>query len=223
MAKVNIIRQLKIAFIESEYMYSTLMKSQSGYNSMLGLGLVTGPYQKPIIEQIKEAKSKLVFHFEHLLFYSYHYIYDLHSICEVLKSSKSQELNEYNIEIESFLNKTEINLIKFIKNNRIHQKRWDLLTMSYQTDNFKKKYLFCELPIMIMGESKRHYVQGFEFRGVKYIDLISNKELIRINMKTKNTKNTYSIIEFISQMTNYRELFLNFLEQTLNIKDFKIK
>lgn len=214
----KISRQLKIALIESDFMLNTLLSSQSKFHTSFFLRTGNTSKADNLLNQIAKAKKSPVFNLPPLLFYSYHYIYDLHSITEILKNFKSTNLISVKEDIETFRKKEEVQKIIKIKNNRIHNKNKDLITMSFANDKFKKRYIFCELPIEFIGQgSLKVNTPNFKLEG-DFSQRVSNTNFIRINLRTKEKLEIFSISEFLNQLLAYKQLFDDFYVKILKIE-----
>lgn len=198
-------KQLVLAFIESDFMLGTL------YNSQKSPVLING---KRTNRDVFES-----FNLKYLIYYSYHYIYDLKSVFEILKHSKSIELKNYKEAINAFTNSPEAKIIDVIKNDRIHHKKKNLITVSYNKDKFNKKYVFCELPFYILGtDGLRGARKDWDLNHISnasYSELVNTINYIRINLNLPNSKYSgkkdFSIIEFIVFLYKLRKNIIDFL------------
>jgi hypothetical protein len=136
----------------------------------------------------------------------------------MLKNFKSRNLISKKREIELFLNKEDIKTIITIKNDRIHKKNKDLITMSFAGDNFKKRFIFCELPIKSIGhDSRTGNFTKFKIEG-EFLQIISNTNIARVNIRTKEKLEIFSIYEFFKKLLNYSEIFETFYCEVLKIE-----
>lgn len=197
----DIERQIKIAFVESDFMFGTLVNSQRS------------PFLTNGVRDDVEA-----YNLTHLLFYSYHYIYDLKSISEILKHNKSRDLIAFKNQIEEFLGSELACLVDKVKNHQIHHKMNTLLTVSYCNDDFTEKYLFCDMPVFLINDGYPNEYKGFKIPFTTKDELLSSTKILRINLNAKGVNEYFSVRGFYRWIIGLRAYYHTFLTSGLSIE-----